>query len=210
MGEWFAKFDEVIMGWLFGVLSTPLVMYLTAIVERRRFQAVLNEELREVRFRLAAIIYPLKSHLGQLDRASLEWVVAEMSAYPTGPERDRMLEGVRQHLGLSDAQLAALAARPRNPLGTKAVPRVIVPYLSNKLDAIGLLCADKQKELVNLLHYVEVINVKSAELADWNTRTFEVTNEENHALASQNADGSIQAIITSAERAVGCIKNFFV
>ena len=208
MGDWFLKFDEVILGWLLGVLSTPLVMYFTAIVERRRFENVLKEELREVRFRLAASIYSLRSHLGQIDRPALEWIAAELNAYPEEPVRDRLLAGIRQMLQLTDAQLAALATQPRNPLGTKAVPKVAIPYLSAKVESVGLLCSDKQKELVNLLHYVEVINIKVEELAGWNRVTFEVTNDENHTLASGNADVSIQAIITAAERASACIKNY--
>lgn len=208
MTELFAKFDEVILGWLLGVLSTPLTMYATDFVERRRFKSVLKEELREVRFRLAVIVYTLRLHLTKMDRASLEWISAELSAYPGNPERDRLISSLRPLLDLTDAQLAALANQSRNPLGTKAVPRIGVPYLSAKLESIGLLCSSKQKELVNLLHYVEVMNVKAEELAGWNQRTFEVTNNENHALAAGNADTSIQAIITAAERASACIKGY--
>jgi hypothetical protein len=200
----------VVLGWLLGVLSTPLVMYCQAIVERRRFKDVLKEELREVRFRLAVSVHVLKSHLGKIDRASLEKTAAEMEIYTETPERNRMLAAIREMLALNDVQLAAaLATQPRNPLGTKTAPRVVVPYLSAKMDSIGLLCPKKQKELVNLIHYVEAINFKAIELSDWNSLTFEVTNNENHALAAGNADVSIQAIADAAERAVACIKNYF-
>lgn len=50
----------VIIGWLLGVLSTPLGMYFTGIVERRRFANVLKEELKEVRFRLGVTIRRLR------------------------------------------------------------------------------------------------------------------------------------------------------
>jgi hypothetical protein len=207
--ELFAKYDEVILGWLLGVLSAPLVMYCTAFVERRRFKTVLNAELREVRFRLAASTYSLRLHLGQMNRASLEWISAELSAYSAIPERDRLIASLQPLLGLTDAQLAGLANQPRNPLGSKALPRIVIPYLSARLESIGLLCSSEQKELVNLLHYVEVINVKAEELADWNQRTFDVTNNENHVRAAGNADTSIQAIITAAELATASIKNYF-
>lgn len=65
----------VVVGWLLGVLSTPLVMYFKAIVERRRFKDVLKDELREVRYRLVASIYVLRQHLSQVDRAKLEWLI---------------------------------------------------------------------------------------------------------------------------------------
>jgi hypothetical protein len=135
MCEWLAKFDGIILGWLLGVLSTPLVMYSTAIVERRRFQAVLKEELREVRFRLVASVFVLRSHLGKMDRTSLEWIAGELNAYTEGSERTFLLESTRRLLDLTDTQLAALATLPRNPLGTKSFPRVVVPYLSAKLES---------------------------------------------------------------------------
>ncbi len=70
------KFDEVILGWLLGILSTPIVMYCSAIVERRRFKSVLKEELREVRFRLVTLIYILRDHLGHLSRLGINrWSV---------------------------------------------------------------------------------------------------------------------------------------
>lgn len=199
---------SVILGWLLGVLSTPLVMYLTATVERRRFKNVLQEELRETRFRLTALIFSLRNHLGTIDRSTLQWIVSELESYPQRPERDKLLEGTQRLNELTDAQLTALATRPRDPLGTKAVSKVVTPYLSAKLDSIGLLCADKQKDLVNLLHYVEVINLKATEMADWDRRTFEVTNDDNHALAAGNSESSMKAIITAAERAAACIKNY--
>jgi hypothetical protein len=209
MCEFPVKFDEVILGWLLGVVSTPLVMFVTGFVQRRRFEGVLNEELREVRFRLVSSIWLLRNHMGKMDRTFLEWTVGELSAYPEGPEQNRLLEGTHRLLELADAQLAAFAARRKDPLRTKSFPRVVVPYLSSNLESVGLLCSSKQKELVNLLHYVEVINAKAEDLAEWTRRTFEVTNNENHTLASENADSSVEAIIAAAERSVACIKNYF-
>ncbi len=199
----------VVIGWLLGILSTPLAMYFSGIVERRRFEDVLKEELREVRFRLALSVYQLRMHLRKIDRSFLEWMVAEMNAYSDDPVRNSTLVGVRSMLRFSDADLLASNSEPLNPLGTKSFPKVVLPYLSSKTDAIALLCSAKQKELVNLLHYVETINVKSAELTDWNVLSFQVDSNENHARASGNADGSIQAISDAAEKSIGCIKNYF-
>lgn len=199
----------VVVGWFLGVFSTPLVMYFTGIVERRRFKDVLKEELREVRFRLALSVYQLRMHLRKIDRPFLEWMVIEMNAYSDDPLRNSTLVGVRAALNLTDAELITFNSQPRDPLGTKSFPRVVLPYLSSKMDSVGLLCSGKQKELVNFMHYVEVINVKSAELAEWNVLSFQVESNENHVRASGNADVSIQAIAASAEKAVACIRNYF-
>lgn len=199
---------EVILGWILGVLSTPLVMYCTSEVERRRFKNVLIEELREVRFRLIASIYLLRTHLGSVDRSSLQWMTEELNAYKDKSEQEKLISGINGLLQLSDVQLVALANHGRNPLNSKSFPRVVLPYLSSKVDSVSLLKSNKQKELINLLHYVEVINVKGEELAYWNQHTFVATSNANHTLASGNADTSMQAIIQSAEKAVGCIKNY--
>lgn len=158
--------NDVVLGWLLGVLSTPLTLYFTGAVEKRRFACALREELSEVRYRLAALIYSLRNHMGLMDRTALEWQHAELMAYPQGEERDRLLQGIRRLIDLTDAQLAALAQNSRDPLGSKALPKIITPYLSAKLDTIGLLSAKKQKELVNFLHYIEVINLKVVEMAE--------------------------------------------
>jgi len=199
----------VIIGWLLGILSTPLVIYISGEVERRRFKDVLKEELREVRFRLALSAYQLRLHLRKIDRSFLEWMVVEMNAYTNDPLRNSTLEVVRSMLRLSNEDLLAINSELRNPVGTKSFPKVILPYLSSKTEAIALLCSAQQKELVNLLHYVETINVKSTELAEWNVVSFQIDNNENHARASRNADGSIQAISDAAEKSIACIKNYF-
>lgn len=198
----------IIIGWLLGILSTPLAMYFVGVVERRRFKDVLNEELREVRFRLALAVYQLRVHLKKIDRPFLGWMIVEMNAYSNDPVRNSTLEGVRATQNLTDAELTAFNLRPCDPLGTKSFPRIVLPYLSSKMDSVGLLCSSKQKELVNLMHYVEVINVKSAELAEWNMLSFQIGDHENHARVSRNADISIQAIAASAEKAIACIRNY--
>ena len=199
----------VIIGWLLGILSTPLVIYFSGLVERKRFKDVLNEELREVRFRLALSVYQLRLHLSKIDRPFLEWMALEMGVYSEDPVRISTLKVVQSMLDHSDTDLLAINSENRKLLVTKSFPKVILPYLSSKIDSIALLPSAKQKELVNLLHYVETINVKSSELDEWNFLSFQVDDNENHKRASENAECSIQAITNTCEKSIECIKNYF-
>lgn len=104
MGD--SDLSGVVVGWILGVLSTPLVMYFNAFVERRRFQDVLKEELREVRFRLVISIYLLKKHLGKIDRKFLDWVATETTLFPEGVERNQLLEIISHFFQPNSNQLA--------------------------------------------------------------------------------------------------------
>jgi hypothetical protein len=202
------KFEDVVLGWLLGILGTPIVMYFSAMVDRRRFEDTLREELRELRFRLTAMVYLLRKYLGTLDKKNLDWIAAEFKIYPSGPERDGMLKLVEELGKLSDSQIKEYVLSDKNIQKTKAIPRVSVPYLSSRLEILGLLDGKKQRNLVNLLHYLEVINIKSDEVREWNVLSFEVSNDKNHDLASDNAKLAMEAIVISAERAVGCSSNY--
>lgn len=202
------KFDEIILGWLLGLLGTPLVMYLNAVVDRRRFNDALVEELREVRFRLVSMVYVLRSHLDALDKSKLKWIISEIELYPSGTERDNILKLVKSLDALNDAELNSYILANKKPNHTKATTSISIPYLNSRLEMIGLLSSSKQRSLVNLLHYINIINTKSDEIRDWNRLTFEVENDANHSRACGNAEESMAAIVSSAERAIKCISNY--
>ncbi len=201
------KFLDVILGWFLGLASTPIVMYFTAIVERRRFRAVLNEELRETRKRLVGFVFLLRSHLGRIDRIFLRWFEQEVQLFGPGAERSSSLEFISASLKMTDADLS-LKNQKSGTHVTKSVPSVRIPYLSSNLDKIGLLGGTEQKNLDNLLQYIEILNSKVSELSEWNAKTFDVQTAENHDLASGNAEKSITAILSAAERAIECIKEY--
>jgi hypothetical protein len=202
--------NQLIVGWVMGILSAPLGTWLHSFLERRRFIAAASVELRELRYRLAALQFILVCPLGKMDRLFLMWCKIEIEAYRRTPEQERLIETIDHILNRTDDEIAAAnrAGQANGERITKSIPEVIIPYLNSQAKMIGLLSTGRQEALVNLLHQVEVINSKNREMHSWNQATFEMGNPQNHANAVQNSQMCMSAIYTAAHQASDWIRKF--
>lgn len=204
-----SELNGVILGWVLGLLSAPLTLYLTGVVEGRRFRAVLAVELSELRYQLVGILYVLKEHLGELDRATIELLIEELQLYPSGIERDRILKKVQAMISCSDEQLAAAAALKQDQVQkTKAMSPLSVQYLVANIPALALLNETNQRAVVSLLRNLEVINSKIADVTEWDRQSFSPSSPENYDLLVGNSKAGMKAISVAARRALDSIRGY--
>jgi hypothetical protein len=192
--DWLSKHQDLVAGWIFGLISSSGGLWLKAHLEKCRFMSALAVELNELRIRTTATVFHLASPLGQLNRETLEFCKKHLEGSSRSPEQDRILKTICDLLSHKDEHLAAAnAALPRGERG-KAVPHFHITYLQANLSMVSRLGKKRQKALVKVLNYVHMANDKIDDLTFWDRLTFTATNDENHKRAVENSQMSVQAI----------------
>ncbi len=202
--SWFGQFNGVFLGWFLGLLGTPAVMYLSSIVDRRRFEAAVRTEIVELGARLAGLIFLVRSSAGTLERAHVEELLADFKSQ----ESDQIPVNLKRLSLLSDDDFRAAICQLQDPRRSKVIPNMSAPYLAANLNLVSLLSASKQKNLINLLHHLDALNSKSQDLATWVLKTHEVLTPSAYDLVQQNVLLSTNAIVSSAEMALVRIRSF--
>ncbi len=68
------EFLYIILGWLFGLLTSPISFRIERELKRKDLKFAINSELKNLATRLGSVFYKINSHLGTLDKPSLVWV----------------------------------------------------------------------------------------------------------------------------------------
>jgi hypothetical protein len=196
----------ICLGWVLGLLGTPLLLGINNFFERRRFVSTLKAELTETKFRLVLRIFILARQLKIMDRKMLEWVVLRVES--CDPLDDYKMDFLLRHkrlLQLSENQLST-SLMPIYEEGT-AIGPISTPYLNAKLESVGMLAAGSQRCLVNFLFHMDTLNTKAQENAHWTTMSFS-SSEKELVNIEKNISYSVAAWISSAECAVEDIELF--
>ena len=200
------KFEDVFFGWFLGVLGTPLLLGINTIFERRRFLKTLKQEMNETRYKLALRVKLLKEELGELDKKSLDWVIAKIeSCSKTDDYTKDFLQRHKTMLKIADAEFSTRISHLNNQ--SNAISPTPTPYLSSRIESLGALNGKCQADLLNFIFFMENLNTKANENSHWVNMSFSV--EEKHSdFVSKNRRFTVAAWVGSAESAIECIEKF--
>ncbi len=151
----------LILGWLLGVLGGPLVEYLREKRTTRRLQRALLIELGELRYTMAQLCWSLRSRLGTIDRAFLDWFQAIHDSYDGVRTKPELWEKLK---ALPDSQLAAIVAAGARPSAALTLKQYPAPFLDNRLGDLELLPEPWQKALHQVQHHLSLLNQDVARL----------------------------------------------
>lgn len=205
-----SKFAEIILGWFLGVVSGPVLKWISSYRERKQFIKGLRIELTEVRFRLASSLYGIARDIGKFDRDFLIWMKAEVQTYSGVYPTVKVAAGFDSLLQLDDANMALVQQYIAATAGNegKSIPYAQTPYLDSKLDKVASLSEKQQALLLNIKRGLSIVNRKIDEAAMWEKMTFEVTNVANHTAVIGNSNACLGSMFTAAQESIGSMKSY--
>src|SRR2546428_8624186 len=98
----------LILGWLLGTLSPGISESLARRSRRRELIKALAVELHELRYKLALILAQVRSKLGTVDQAMLDFTKPILFAYVGDAEDAAMLDATKRLLAKCDSSYIAL------------------------------------------------------------------------------------------------------
>jgi hypothetical protein len=192
----------ILIGWLLGLLSPPIVEW----IQRRRRRAELVKsfqiELEGLRLSLASVTYSLGSRRGDVDRELLEVIEPILRSDTTFPEALGMADAVRLLMELSDEQLASHAIASSAGASQLGLKRITVPFLSSQLSSLYLFSPEFQRIALKIYSRLAIINEEIDIVAFNLKKTFDALSVENHAIVIGNLNQSYQFLSRLCRRLI--------
>lgn len=148
----------IILGWLFGLLSPPIVLKIEKRYKRKSLKIVVVNELNNLSFRLAGSYYIIQTHLGNKDKASIAWVRGVFEKHK-GDCPEALLKLMDTLLELPDGQFEALQDEIKEKenvgLGLKTFS---LPFTESILENIEIFDSKFQKDILKVRDEIIILN----------------------------------------------------
>jgi hypothetical protein len=190
----------LILGWLFGLLTTPIANEIERRRDRSRISRTLANELSEVQRRMALISYGVSNRNGALTIEQLRWTATIVERGDTVAEYQRLATNMRGIADNGPEQLAALNEKNLNEKRTFNLIQdfrfVEAPFLAAHLDRLTLF----SERLCHQLWWCDAQLRLYRELVDEGREYFRMTLDPN--LTGQNRQ-IVQGSLHRSESNVG-------
>lgn len=180
----------VVVGWLLGLLTSPITDAIGRVRERRDLARALRVELTELRLRLAGYAWYVWSKQGDLTMERVEWCARTLEASPGDETATGMAQNIRGILSNGEQQLNLMNAHNRassNNQSTMSSRKVEAPFLSAHLHRLIVLKPKTQQQLLGIDSQLRILN----ELVDEHSLFFQLTfngdlRDENREVVMSN------------------------
>jgi hypothetical protein len=192
----------ILLGWLLGLLGPIIVGASQRRYREKEVREGILTELRDLRLRMAAAVYKLESRFGTYDRNLLQWLVTVFEAH-TGPsDSTSILELLRKHAGLDDAQLQAVAERlSADASGGLGVKKYHVPYLDSKMGELGIFAESERAMILDIRAQLALFNEEVDEARMYHKMTFDMAGSTvNHSIAETNVANAYRNLAKRARQ----------
>jgi hypothetical protein len=150
---------DLFVGWGLGVLSTLGVEWYRRYRDGNELRSGLRNELWELRYRFATVVFTIRGDLGVIDRPTLLWVRSVVLNYGGVHASDTSLKAVDGMLSLSDEQLAELVQTSKIKLGVGLnLRKYTAPFLDAKIGQLSCLSIDQQARLLEVRARIAMFN----------------------------------------------------
>jgi len=180
---------RIVLGWALGLGSALLV---ECWRNRRKIGATkiaISRELREVAYRLLAVVYMAEGRKGRFDRKLLEWMQPQVERYAGPNPSEGFLAAVAGLLKASDAELAQLAAHLQATTPPKFLPKQEASYTTAVISQAHEFEPDYAVRVLDILAHLRMLDEARENGLYYHRLTFAGgLTSENHAKAVQNVD----------------------
>ncbi len=175
----------ILLGWLLGLLSPPIVELIQKRHRRAELRRSLFIELEGLRLILAANVYNIAANDGTVNRELVELVEPIMREDKNFRESKLTAEVLAPLLKLTDEQFAIKVA-PKKPAGPISLKKISVPFLISQLSALYLFSPEFQRIALKICSRLAIIN-EEIDVAAFNYRkTFDRLPQPDHATVVTN------------------------
>lgn len=182
----------LIIGWVFGILSTFIFRYLDKRSKISNFKKGLFTELRETQITLANYTCLFYEDIGEINKGILSWVYSIFLENKDNltEEENNLFSVIKKLLQFSDKTLerAEIYTQLKSLAGKRKFPKKIyIPFLSLNINNLPLLKKDLQIEIAGIYRMVNCLN---EEIDNWKyffNKTFEPNlSTDNYSIVKSN------------------------
>lgn len=162
----------IILGWLLGLLTQPIVTQIERVYKRKDFRFAIVSELKNLVVRLAANFYKIGVHLGTLDKQSVRWVMEMYQKYSVD-HKQQMFLAAKQLLEMDDQEfqsaLSARKAADNISLSLKTFPLL---FIDCSFDIVSVFDSEFQRKILEIKAQIDMLNQQILESRDYFYLTF--------------------------------------
>lgn len=198
----------VLLGWVLGFFTTWITDAVKDWKTRTEAGKGIQTELNELRLKLLASIYVLRSHLGTFDRKLVNWMTPMVAKYEGAQEILPIVNVLNELSGFDDATFDAAAAKIRQilPQHGLALKKYAVPYLEARMDQLGSFSEEMQSTLLSIKGYLEALNQEIDLARHYTDKTFDSNlSEENYETVRFNVTKRYHYVADGSETIVNLI-----
>ncbi len=175
----------ILLGWLLGLLSPPIV----ELIQRRHRRAELRRslfiELEGLRLTLASNVYNIANNDSAVNRELVELVEPILRSDKTFPESKPTADLLSSLLKLTDDQIASKMASKKSA-GPISLKKIAVPFLISQLSSLYLFSPEFQRIALKICSRLAIIN-EEIEVAAFNyKKTFDSLSQQNQTIVVAN------------------------
>ena len=195
----------VLLGWLLGLLTAPIVERIRQHYRRRDVMRAITDELLGLRHTMAAASWRFYARRGDLSDAFIDKCLDIVDSY-SGPDRNN-------HLGETIRNLRAVSATKRkeaclylNKPGRGISVREYTPPLFATMFSDLVICPlSFQRDVLHVRHHLDIYNQKARELRAMHDKTFSELSDVNRAIIEENLEEGYQFLGERADIVVDAV-----
>lgn len=185
---WESRTTALVIGWLLGVLSTPLVEWVKDRRRRVQIRVALRRELEELNYRLVLASFTTEDEFGEgFNRAFITRTKELIKGYRGANHDPQMVAKIDKYLAMKDDEIATYVASQKAKDTHKAIPAFEAPYVDSAMSDLRLLNPDLQSRILDVRARLGMLNSLIADATYYNRLTFTSMSDENHAVAVANS-----------------------
>ncbi len=189
----------LILGWLFGLLTTPITANIQRPRKRRELCSVLAREFRYLRGTMAIIAHRLGARVGSIDEEFLARIRPAVADLDEADEDRSSVAALMEDLALPPEQLRALGQLQAVPGHSPRVVAYHLPLLESQISHLGLLPGSVQERVIRIQHHLGLYNGQ----VEYTMTQFALTFDssivgDNHQAVVSNIETSYRALADRA------------
>lgn len=186
MSDLVEKIALLFVGWLLGLLGPVIVDSIRQRKEDTLGRAAILTELNELSSILSLAAYAVRTDLGTVDRAFLEWIKNDFELHAKTPEVQKHITYFSMQLSWSDEDRKRLSEHFANKKGKGTVlQHYPVPLLDSRVTAMLSFSTTFQRQLLQIRRNVALLDDLVDRARNYHEMTFTVEGE-NHRLVVAN------------------------
>jgi len=196
----------IILGWLLGILSDPIVKGIQNARLRASLQNGLLAELVETQVNMAFIAYKLRGRLLSVTQEFLAGLQPIFESYD-GPEKDeRLVEAIRGLGKLTDDQLKYMHSSQNKPGRAVGLCSTSLPFLSSQVHMLSVCQPDFRQRILRIKAHVDLFNQQVMQAMGFLEKTFDQSITGDNRLAVEgNLEEGYEAVARRAEVIIDCV-----
>jgi hypothetical protein len=207
MADLAEKIALLFVGWLLGLLAPIVVDGIRRRRENTLGRAAIVTELNELAATLSLAAYSVRSDLGTVDRAFLEWIKNDLELHAKTPDVQQHITYFRTQLSWSDEEREQVSKHLMKKKGKGTVMQHYpVPLLDARVSAMLSFNTRFQRQLLQIRRNVALLDALVDRAQNYHDMTFKVEGD-NYRLVVENQDQACAEYAKRAQMTVDLIRS---